>query len=347
MPSGADRLSEDDGRVIADRLLDEAGKIPGVTAVGLVSNMHLNTVNTMFLDINVDGVAPPPDRSAHYVDFTSVDGGFFAAAGIPLVSGRRFDDRDVQDGEPVAIINEAMARRFWPGESPLGRTFRVEVPGWTHERTVVGVSRTTRVVTLGEAPRPFVYLPYSQEYNAWMTILARTDGPPGSAERVAGDLFRVLREVHPEGILFESKTLEDHIGVLLIPRRVSAILAGLFAGVALLLAVIGLYGVVSFAVARRAAEVGIRMSLGAQPDSVVRLLVMSGMRLVFIGATVGLVLAALLSRAIESFLYGVHPLDPLTIGSVTVLLLAVAALAATAPALRAAKVDPLEALRAR
>jgi predicted permease len=343
----ADRMTTEEGRAMAERILVEAGRIPGVTHVGLVSNVHLNTVNTMFMDINVDGVAPPLDRSAHYVDFTSVDPGFFAAAGIPLLEGRNFDDRDDPSGEPVAIVNQAMADRFWPGETALGRTFRVEVPGWVHERRVIGVSRTTKVKTLGEGPTPFIYLPYDQEYNAWMTFLARTDGPPEAAERVARDLLVLLKEIHPEGILFDSGTLADHIGVMLIARRVSATLASLFAGAALLLAVIGLYGVVSFAVARRTAEVGIRVSLGAHSGSVVRLMVAGGMRLVAVGAAAGLVLAALLTGVTGGFLYGVEPLDPLTFFSVTAVLLGVALLAAVIPAMRAARVDPLEALRVR
>jgi predicted permease len=343
----ADRIDAEEGRATAERILARAGRIPGVTDVGLVSNLHLNTVNTMFLDVNVDGVAPPPDRGAHYVDFTSVDPGFFAAAGIPILEGRNFDSRDDADGEPVAIISQAMADRFWPGESALGRTFRVEVPGWAHDRRVVGVSRTTKVKTLGEPPRPFIYLPYGQEYNAWMTILARTDGPPGTAEGVARDLLQLFREVHPEGILFDSGTLEEHIGVMLIARRVSAMLASVFAGVALLLAVIGLYGVVSFAVARRTAEVGIRVSLGAHSGSVVRLMVAGGMRLAAAGAAVGLVLAAVLARLTSGFLFGVEPLDPGTFLGVTAVLVGVALVAAVIPAMRAARVDPLEALRAR
>jgi predicted permease len=343
----ADRMTTEEGRAVAARMVREAERVSGVTDVGLVSNMHLNTVNTMFLDINVDGVAPPPDRGAHYVDFTSVGPGFFAAAGIPILDGRSFDDRDDPDGEPVAIINQAMADRFWPDQSAVGRVFRVEVPGWDHERRVVGVSRTTKVRTLSESPTPFIYLPFSQEYNSWVTILARTEGPPGAAERVAEDLLHRFREVHPEGILFGSTTVAEHIGVSLIARRVSAVLASLFAGVALMLAVIGLYGVVSFAVSRRTAEVGIRVSLGADSGAVLRLMVAGAMRLVMLGATVGLVLGALLARVTSGFLYGVEPLDPLTFICVTTVLFLVALPAAALPAARATRVDPLEALKAR
>ena len=343
----ADRLSVEEGRALADLILTRAEDIPGVSQVGLVSNMHLNTVNTMFLDVNVDGVAPPPDRGAHYVDFTSVSPGFFAAAGIPLLDGRNFDDRDDAAGEPVAIISQAMADRFWPDDRAVGKTFRVEVPGWQHERRVVGVTRTTKVKTLGEGPRPFIYLPYSQEYNSWMTVLARTDGPPEEAARVARDLVVLFKEVHPDGILFDSTTLAEHIDVMLIPRRISAVLASLFAGVALLLAVIGLYGVVRFSVARRTAEVGIRVSLGADGSSVVRLLVAGGMRLAVMGAVAGLALAAALARVMSGLLYGVGALDPVTYAGVTVLLLAVAFVAALLPALKVTRIDPLEALRAR
>jgi predicted permease len=286
---------------------------------------------------------PPPDgRSAHLVDFTMVDPGFFAAAGIPILEGRNFDQQEREDGAPVAIINQALARRFWPGESPLGRTLHVETPGFS-QPTVVGVARTTKVRSLGEAPQPFIYLPYAQEYTPWVSVVARTRG---DANATARDLYRLLRQMAPDTIVYESKTMAEHIEVMLILRRLSAILSCLFAVSAVALASIGLHGVVSYAVARRTKETGIRMSLGARPLQVVELVVRGSMKPVAFGGLVGLVIAALVSQLLGGLLYGVSPLDPLTFCAAPALLLGVALLAATIPALRGSRVDPVDALRA-
>ena len=338
----ADRYSVEERYAYVNAFVDEARTLPGVTDVGIVCNIHLNLVNTMFLDINVDGVSPPPGRSAHYVDFTSVDPGFFAVAGIRLLEGRNFDEGDRSDGAPVTIVNEAFVERFWPGESALGRTIDVAIEGWV-DPMIVGVVSTAKIRGLGEAPRPFMYLPYAQETNAWTSVIARTRG---DAQATARDLYRLLRESYPEAIISENKTMAEHIGIMLIARRLSAVLATVFAIVALTLATIGLYGVVSYAVSRRAREMGIRMSLGAEPTSVVRLMVKGGMRLVVFGGVFGLLAALATSRVLSGFLYGVSTFDPVTLTVVPTTLLGVAFLAAYIPARRASRVDPVRSLKA-
>jgi predicted permease len=337
----ADRFSNAEGRANVASLLERVRALPEVTHAGVVGNLHLNPVNTMFLEVNADGVAPPPGRSAHPVDFTRVDGAFFEAATVELLEGRVFEQRDDLDGLPVVIINDVLADRLWPGESSLGREIRIEVPGFP-QVTVVGVTRGTKVRSPGEDPRPFLYLPYGQDYTAWVTVVARTRG---AAEATTPDLFRLVKEEVPGAIVSDLKTMDQHLAVMLIARRISAFLSGGFAVVALLLAVIGLYGVVSYAVARRASEMGIRMSLGAAPRSVVGLLVAGGMRVVLLGTVAGLALAFAGSRLLSGLLYGVEPFDPATVVGVTVLLLGVALLAAFIPARRASRVDPQEALR--
>jgi predicted permease len=331
----------EEGRVLMASFMDEVRAMPEVVRVGAISNIHLNTINSMFLDVNVEGTPPPPGRSAHIVDFTSVDEHFFQAAGISLLEGRTFNGGDRADGRPVAVINEAMARLFWPGESAVGRTIRVEVPGFP-DPTVVGVVATAKIRSLGEAPRPFIYLPFGQEYNAWVYVLAVTRGP---AEGTSGALYRLLRERHPEVVVTGSTTMEEHIGVMLILRRVTAALSGVFAALALGLVLMGLYGTVSHAVARRAREMGIRMSLGADPRSVVALQLKRGLRLVVVGGGIGLIAAALAARGMEGFLYGVSTLDPLTFGLVAVVLAVTAVFAAYIPARRASRVSPVEVLR--
>ncbi len=242
---------------------------------------------------------------------------------------------------PVAVINEAMAQRFWPGGLALGRTIQVEVPGWP-DVTVVGVVGTAKIHSLGEDPTPFIYLPYAQEYNAWVSLLAASRGDP---EATARELYRVTREAHPGVIVTASTTLEKHVGITLILRRLSALLSAVFAVIALGLAVMGLYGVVSYAVARRGKEMGIRISLGADPASIVALQLRRGMRLVVVGGVVGLLAAALAARGMAGFLFGVSSFDPLTFGVVALVLGSVALVAAYIPARRASRVSPMEVLR--
>lgn len=339
IPSGD--YSDEEGLQRIASLREEVAALPSVSRVGVISNLHLNTVNRMMLEVNADGVAPPEGRSAHQIDFTSVDEGFFAAAGIPLLQGRNFTDQDRNDGAPVVVINDALARRFWPGETPLGRTIRVEAPGWP-DVTVVGVVGTAKIRTLGESPTPFIYFPYAQEYNAWVSVLAVSRGDPHATAR---QLHRLVRERNPEFIITASKTLEEHVGTMLILRRVSAVLTGLFAAVALGLAIMGLYGLVSHGVARRVREIGIRMSLGATPGSVVVDQLLRGMRLVATGGLVGLALSAFASRMLGDLLYGVSSLDAVAFLSVPVVLGATALLAAYLPARRASRVNPVEVLK--
>jgi predicted permease len=336
------RYSDEDGLRLITSFLEDVRRVPGVTRAGAISNPHLNTLNRMIIDVRVEGVPPPPGRSAHSVDFTSVEPGFFAAAGIPLLEGRNFSEQDRADGTPVAIINEAMARRFWPGESPLGRTIHLEAPGFA-DPMVIGVARTAKIRSLEEDPRPFIYLPFAQEFNSWVTVLATTRGDPAATARA---LHRLLRTTYPDVIVTNSTTLAEHIGIMHIARRLSAWLSSVCAGLALFLAAVGLWGVVSFAVALRTREMGIRLALGSEPRGVVTLMVRGGMRLVLIGGGVGLAGALLVSRGLSRFLFGVSALDPLTFCGGTLVLLVTGALAAYVPARRASRADPVTALRA-
>jgi len=334
--------SDQEGREMISAVRDEVLSLPGVTRVGVISNVHLNTVNRMMLEVNVEGVPAPEGRAAHQVDFTSVDGAFFEAAGLTLREGRTFDETDGPEDAPVAIINETMARRFWPNQSPLGRMIRVEAPGWP-DPTVVGVVSDAKIRSLGEPPTPFLYLPYSQEYNAWVSVLAVTRADPRS---LATRIYTLLRQRHPDAIVTNSTTLEEHVGIMLVLRRVTAVAAVLFALVALGMAIMGLYGVVSYAVARGSREMAIRLSLGAEPTSVVALQLRRGMGLVGVGGVLGLVGAILAARVMSSFLFGVTPLDPLTLVAVALLLTGVAFVAAFVPARRSARVDPVASLKA-
>ncbi len=337
----ASRYSDEEGLQLVTSFVDRVQALPGVTRAGAISNPHLNTLNRMIIDARVDGVAPPPGRSAHSVDFTSVDADFFAAAGIPILEGRNFREEDRRDGTPVAIINEAMARRFWPGESPLGRTIQLEA-GFP-DPMVIGVARTAKIRSLEESPRPFIYLPFAQEFNYWVTVLATTRGDPTATAR---ELHRLLRTTYPDVIVTKSTTLAEHIGIMHVARRLSALLASAMAGLALFLAAVGLWGVVSFAVAMRTREMGIRMALGSEPRGVVALMLRGGMRLVILGGGVGLAAGLLVSRGLSRLLFGVSALDPLTLAAGALVLLLTGAVAAYVPARRASRADPVTALRA-
>ncbi|UCG84815.1 MAG: ABC transporter permease [Gemmatimonadota bacterium] len=336
----ANRYSEEEGRLFVQTLFQHIEQIPGVEAVGLISNLHLNTLSSQGIRVNIDGIDPPPGREGFHLDRAEVDAGFFQAAGIRIVHGRNFDDADRADAPRVAIVNEAMARRFWPDGDAVGRMMRRSNGD---ELRVVGVASNAKIHSLGEVTQPFVYLPFSQDYTPFMTIVAKTSLDPGWT---ATQLVAAAKQLDQEAWLWDAKTMERHLGIVLLPARLSALLISVFAGLALTLATVGLYGIVSYAVSQRTHEMGIRMSLGADAGSVIRLLTGSGIRLVIVGGGIGLALALLLTRALSNLLFGVGAFDPATFLVVPTLLGAVALTAAYIPARRASRIDPVRALRA-
>lgn len=321
---------------------DRLEGMPGVERVGLTTLLHLNTLSASSAEVHVPGVEPPPDAPAHRVDQARVEGGFFPAVGIDLLAGRTFDGTDGPGGPGVVVVNRAFVDRFWPGSAPeeaVGRT--MEVRG--RETTVVGVVETAKIRNLGEDPTPFLYEDLLAAPSPAATFVVRTGG---DANRALAQALTALRSMDPQLMIWETSTLERHLAIMVLPHRLSAFAAALFAGLALLLASIGLYGVVSYAVATRRREVGIRMSLGADNGKVVGMLMGGGMRLVAVGIGIGLVASLLFARILGRFLFGVPSLDPVTFAAVPAVLLAVAALAAWVPARRATRVAPSEALRA-
>ena len=335
------RFNAVQGRQYTHRLLAEFGQLPGVEAVGLIDNLHLNSLSTNTTSVNADGVEPPPGRRAHSVDRATVDIGFFETVGIPIVEGRNFTEDDRPDTPRVAIINEALARQFWPDGDAVGQMLTAPDPD-DPSHLVVGVAADTKVRTLGETPRAMVYHSYSQNYLAFLTVIARTSG---GAEQTALTMLAVGRELDPDFFVWETKTMERHIGIQTLPARLSAFLLSAFAVLALLLSAIGLYGVVSYTVARRTREVGIRLALGADHGAVVRMLTGSGIRLVAIGTAVGLVVSVLLSRLLSQLLFGVEAFDLATFLAVPIMMTATGWLAAYVPARRASRVNPVTALR--
>ncbi len=333
------RYSEEEGRVFTRTMLERFSELPGVEAVGLIGNLHLNVLSTSTSSVNVDGVEPPPGREYHSIDQTTVDSGFFDAAGIQILRGRNFNDRDLPDSPQVAIINQTMADKFWPGEDPVGRTIRRDD---AEDLIVAGVVGNAKIRTIGEPPRSFIYRAYSQNYQSFLTIIARTSIDP---ERTALDMLAAGRELDPEFWAEETKTMERHLGIMLLPARLSALILSAFAVLALVLATIGLYGIVSYAVSRRTREVGIRMSLGADGGQVIRMLMGGGLKLVAVGSAIGLAIAFAAARLLAGLLFNVSALDPVTFLLVPLVLGAAAMFAAYIPARRASRVDPASALR--
>jgi len=310
-----------------------------VSRAGVVSDMLLNSLSNNSERIHVNGVQPPPGQSAFDIDYTSADSGFFDAAGLTLTSGRVFNSSDTPAHDRVALVNQAMVDKFWPGSDAVGRTFRTD----SAEYHVIGVVKTTKVRSLGEAPRPLIIAAYTQDVEPFFYVVVRARGDAAVATT---RVVSTLRGLDPSFMIFQAKTMEQHLGTMLLPARLGAVAFALFAALALILAMIGVYGVVRYAVARRSREVAIRLAIGARPDSVVRLLMRDGVMLVALGSGIGLLVAAAAARALQSLLFGVAAFDPLAFVAAPLLLVAIGALAAFLPARRASRIDPARAFRA-
>jgi putative ABC transport system permease protein len=271
-----------------------------------------------------------------------VSPGYFAAIGTPLLAGRAFTDADVERAPPVAIVDETVARRYWPGESALGKRVRWGSDPSNPYMTVVGVVANVKNASLDEAPEFWVYQPHGQAYGRTMYVLVRAAGAP---DALAGALRREVAAIDPGVPVFQVRTMRERMDRSLGTRRLTnALLAG-FALAAALLAAVGLYGVIALNVGARTAEFGVRMALGARPGDVRRLVVRQGMALALAGVALGTVAALAATRLLRGLLYGVGAADPPTYAAVAAGLVAVALAACWLPACRATAADPVTALR--
>ena len=332
------RYSNEEAGAFFEELTERIEARPEVSGATTMANIHLNPMNTTMIRVRVDGVAPAGDRDFDLLDHSEVGPDFFSTMELPIVAGREIVADDRPETDSVAVVNEAFVQRYFPDGDALGRTVVLnDVPS-----RVVGVAANARIRQLGEDPRPFVYTSLAQRPGRLAFVLATT---PGDAQALVRTLMSEARNLDPQIIVYEGKTLERHFAALSLGRELGARVLGGFALLALILAGVGLYGVVSYAVSRRTREVGIRAALGAERGTVIWLLTRSGIRLVLIGGTVGLGLSALLSSLLSRLLYGVAPLDPVTFIAAPLALGIVAVLASWVPAMRAARVDPVTALR--
>jgi putative ABC transport system permease protein len=315
--------------------------LPGVRAVGSGSRMPLDGSRSS-ATFNIEG-KDAASNATTLARGTLAGPGYFEALGIPVMNGRAFDDGDDQRGAPVAVVNESFARRAWPGEDPIGKHLQVGGGGDSRQPwlSVVGIVRDTRADGLESEPRPEVFRSQLQASSLAVGFVLRADRP----EAVIDPMRRAVQAVDPDLPVYAARSLQGVLAATLAQRRFAMTLVALFAATALLLCAIGVYGVMAESVQQRRREIGVRMALGAAPSSVARLVVNDGLRMAALGAAIGVAGALVGSRLVAGLLFGIRPSDPVTFAAIPALLLLVAALACWLPARRAARLDPLAALR--
>jgi len=324
-------------------LLARVAALPGVASASLAGHLPMPGTSYGGTDVEIVGPSAAAWDEGFGIESNTVDVGYFETLRIPQLAGRVFEPADRAGAPMVAVINETFAQRFWPGENAVGRAFRAPRAHPGAEIEVVGVVRDTQDQTSGGEPRPYFYLPFAQSYSMNMTIVARLSH--ASVGEVLAGIRNVARELDPNLPLHRAGSYAAQYRISLLPQRLAASALGAFGVVGLLMAALGIYGVLSFQVGQRTPEIGIRLALGARAGEVVGLVLRQGMTMIVVGLAVGLGLALAGARLIAGFLHGVDPGDLLTFVGVPVVLLAVALLASWVPARRAARVDPMVALR--
>ncbi len=325
------------------QLLERIESVPGVKSVGAISDLFLtDTPNST--NFSIEGRPVPIGADSIEVPLDSVSPGYFRAMGIPLLSGREFDDRDVRNSTPVVIVNETFVRRFFADEEPLGKRFVYGQSGPANNNwiTIVGVVGDMRRTGFDRPVRPETFLPQSQNPSATLTIVARTAvDPVFLSNTLRGEVWAIDNDQS----VYDLKSMDQTLSEMSSQRRFNMLLLGVFAALALTLAAVGIYGVMSYSVAQRTHEIGVRMALGARGTDVLGMVVRRGMVLALAGIGAGLIGAVALTRLLSSLLYGVSATDPLTFVVIPIVLSGVALGACFVPARRATKVDPMVALR--
>ena len=341
MDLGLQGYNEERGQQFFKQLTERVRSLPGVRDAAISAYIPMGYDNS---GVNVfpDGQVIDDKTNTQVVFDDMVQPSYFRTAGVPVIKGREFTDADSASAPLVAIINDTFAQKIWPGQDPIGKIFRTKKDGPPIQ--VVGLTRTGKYLFLYETPQLYAYFPLAQRYSSAANLFVYTEGDPQQPVSAARDQISQLDASLP---VFAVTTMEAHVryGKPLLPARLGAMLVGAFGFLGLVLASVGVYGVVSYSVSQRTQEIGIRTALGAQRSNVLGIILKQGMSMALIGTGVGIVLSFLLFRGLRTVLYGVKSTDLVTLAAVSGMLLAVAFLASYVPALRATRVDPVVALR--
>ena len=338
----AQRYDSAQGRALYRELVRRVESLPGVRSVGLTRFLPFGFDRDNLSVVPIASAVQVPANGFSY--FTNVvTARYFDALGIPLLQGRDFTDRDDMRAPRVAIVNDAFARALWPGQPAVGKQFHID-GGSGPVLEIVGVVRGMQDLIPGETPKPYVFVPFDQSYRGEMTLVVHAPGNPLSLAPAIRSAVAALDTSLP---LFDVRTMDEHLrnGQAFLFTRIGTAFASVFGLLALVLAMIGVYGVVSYAVAQRTREIGVRVALGATLPGILGLVVRHGLRLAWSGVAVGIVVSFAVTGVLASILYGVKPHDPLVLGGVAALLTAIAIVASFAPARRATRIDPITALR--
>jgi macrolide transport system ATP-binding/permease protein len=334
---GLQGYDEARGREFFKQLLTRVEAIPGVRSASLADYLPLS-VDRSSTSIYIEGQPVPRDEDVPEVQYTAVWARYFETMGIPMVEGREFATQDEKNR--YVVVNETFARRFWPGQSAIGKriTNRSQNTFWE----IIGIAKDGKYWSLGEDQQPFIYFPMVRDYESSSALVVNTTGDP---QNLINTIRREVQNLDGNLPVYDVKTLTEHMRLSLFPLRTGAWIAGSFALLALALAGLGIYGVMAYTVSQRTREIGIRLALGAQVQDVMTLIIKQGMRLAVVGLIIGLGLAFAVTRLMASVLYGVSTTDVVTFMAVTLVLGFVVLLACFVPARRAMKVDPIVALR--
>jgi predicted permease len=328
--------TETQDRQFYRQLLERVRALPGVSSASLSDYLPLGTSRTVH-GVKIDGFTPPPGLDDIHVQVANVAPEFFKTMGISLLNGREFSPQDIHPGSTAVVINQAMANHFWPGRNPIGLHFK----DWKQTVEIVGVVKTGKYRSLGEDPLDFMYLPLGSQSQEFLVVRCEAN-----EETALGEIRHVIQSLDPNVVPIEMESISQYMALPLFAAHTTGILLAVFGSVALLLATIGLSGVVSYSVSQRTNEIGVRMALGADRLDVVKLILKQGMRLTGIGILIGLVLSFAATRVLSGLLYGIKPSDPLTFAAVSLFLAVVAFISCYVPAHRAASIDPMKSLRA-
>jgi predicted permease len=329
-------------REFSDNLVERIGALPGVQSVTLANFLPLGFMS-LAEPFTIEGGALPPGDQPAWAAAQIIGQDYFHTIGTQLVRGRDFTPQDTANSPAVAIINETMARRFWPNEDALGKRVRIgRVRDNPQPREVIGIVKDTAMRSLGEDPQAVTYRSLAQQRSSLLTLVVHTTGDP---KALIASVRREVQSLDENLPTQEIKTLDEIVSFSLWPMRMGAGLVGGFSLLGLLLATVGIYSVMSYAVAQRTREIGVRMALGAQARDVLKLIVRQGLTLTLVGSGIGLALAFVMTRLLVNLLYGVGAADPATFAGVALLLIVISLVACYLPARRATHVDPLRALR--